>query len=156
MQDLSSHNDTITLPSTRPDEASSHSVPQATTQVHAEPQSPSMLTRSRDSRSSKSSDQSHQARILESSVELGTHTINVKILPKFFEVCINIGNHEIRHQELDITDVTTDAELFSMIWQKYNASRGIGFRRLFLKPRNVHFVLVRLACQLAKHGANPL
>lgn len=80
--------------------------------------------------------------MIQSSLELGSHTINVKVLPKFFEVCINIGNHEIDHQELDISEVTTDAELFSMIWNQYNASRGIGFRRLFLKPRNVHFVLV--------------
>ena len=70
------------------------------------------------------------------------HIVNIGFSPKYFEVCINIGNYAIRHHEINISHVTSDSELFELIWDKYNESRGIGLRRLFLRPRNVHFVMV--------------
>ncbi|EHK97569.1 hypothetical protein M7I_6657 [Glarea lozoyensis 74030] len=70
-----------------------------------------------------------------------SHIVHVTTSPKFFEVCINIGNFAIEHHEVDISHVSSDSELFALIWDKYNSSRGIGLRRLFLRPRNVDFVM---------------
>lgn len=75
------------------------------------------------------------------------HILNVTFSPRYFEVCINIGNYAIDHHEIDISRVTSDGELFELIWDKYNCSRGFSLRRLFLRPRDVHFVMV---------GASPL
>jgi len=71
-----------------------------------------------------------------------THIVNIAFSPKYFEVCVNIGNYAIDHHEIDISRVNSDSELFELIWDKYNSSRSIGLRRLFLRPRNVHFVMV--------------
>lgn len=60
----------------------------------------------------------------------------------FFEVCTNVGKHKINHHEIDISQVDSDNELFKKIWERYNTSRGVGLRRLFLRPSNVHFVEV--------------
>ena len=62
--------------------------------------------------------------------------------PKYFEVCINAGNHAVDHYELDISESTSDGALFVKIWEKYRMSRGFGLKRLFLRPRDVHFVMV--------------
>lgn len=62
---------------------------------------------------------------------------------KYFEVCVSTGNHAIDHHEVDISRINSDNELFEMIWDKYNISRGIGLRRLFLRPSDVNFVMVR-------------
>lgn len=71
-----------------------------------------------------------------------THIVNIDFTPKYFELCINIGNYAIDHHEIDISRVTSDGELFELIWDRYNSSRGIGLQRLFLRPRNVRFVMV--------------
>jgi hypothetical protein len=63
-------------------------------------------------------------------------------VPTYFEVCTNIGNYAVNHFELDISQAATDSELFEKIWDIYNRSRGFGIRRLFLRPRDVHFVMV--------------
>jgi hypothetical protein len=76
------------------------------------------------------------------SLSTATHIVNISFLPKYFEVCINLGNYAIDHYEIDISRVTSDSELFELIWDKYNLSRGIGLRRLFLRPRSIHFVMV--------------
>lgn len=55
---------------------------------------------------------------------------------------MNIGNYAIDHHEIDISNVESDSELFSRIWDRYNSSRGYGLRRIFLRPRNVDFVMV--------------
>jgi hypothetical protein len=68
---------------------------------------------------------------------------NLPVLnPRYFEVCVNTGNHKIDHFELDISNIRSDSELFEKIWDKYNASRGFGIRRFFLRPKDVHFVMV--------------
>jgi hypothetical protein len=76
------------------------------------------------------------------SLSEAAHVVDIAFSPRFFEVCINVGNHAIDHHEIDISRTTSDNELFELIWDKYNSSRGIGLRRLFLRPRSVHFVMV--------------
>ncbi|CVL06786.1 uncharacterized protein FMAN_11882 [Fusarium mangiferae] len=63
--------------------------------------------------------------------------LNVK---RFFEVCISMGNHAVRLEEIDLSSVHSDGALFKHIWNRYRQSRGFCMRRLFLKPRDVHFV----------------
>ncbi|KAH7335627.1 heterokaryon incompatibility protein-domain-containing protein [Pyrenochaeta sp. MPI-SDFR-AT-0127] len=79
------------------------------------------------------------------------HIVNVTFSPRYFEVCINIGNYAIDHHEIDISRVTSDGELFELIWDKYNCSRGFGLRRLFLRPRDVHFVMFSVS-RRTKYG----
>lgn len=71
-----------------------------------------------------------------------THVVEINFAPKYFEVCTNVGNYTVDHQELDISRVVSDNELFEMILDKYNSSRGLGLRRIFLRPKDVHFVMV--------------
>jgi hypothetical protein len=80
--------------------------------------------------------------VLGSSLSGASHIVNIASSHRYFEVCINIGNYAIDHYEINISHVTSDSELFELIWAKYNSSRGIGLRRLFLRPWNVHFVMV--------------
>jgi hypothetical protein len=70
------------------------------------------------------------------------YIVEIDLSPKYFEDCVNIGNYAISHHDIDISHVTSDGELFEMIWERYNSSRGVGLRRLFLQPKNVHFVMV--------------
>jgi hypothetical protein len=65
-----------------------------------------------------------------------------QISPKYFELCLSTSNHKVKHVELDITNITSDGGLFEKIWDGYNKHRGYGVRRYFLRPRDVHFVLV--------------
>jgi hypothetical protein len=80
---------------------------------------------------------------------IGTHLVSLtevtvdKRVPTYFEVCTNTGNYAVGHFELDISEAATDGELFEKIWDTYNQTRGFGIRRLFLRPRDVHFVMVR-------------
>ncbi|KAJ8116403.1 hypothetical protein OPT61_g2161 [Boeremia exigua] len=60
---------------------------------------------------------------------------------EFFEVCVSVGNHAIDHHEIDISRVDSDSELFELVWDRYNISRGRGLRRLFLRPSDVNFVM---------------
>ena len=62
---------------------------------------------------------------------------------QFFEVCVNTGNHAVRLKEIDLESVTSDRDLFERIWDRYSRSRGRGLRMVFLKPRDIHFVMVR-------------
>ncbi|KAL1801088.1 hypothetical protein ACET3X_001430 [Alternaria dauci] len=71
---------------------------------------------------------------------------------KYFEVCVSTGNHAIDHHEVDISRISSDSELFEMIWDKYNISRGIGLRRLFLRPSDVNFVMFSVS-QRNQYGA---
>lgn len=70
-----------------------------------------------------------------------THTVEITFTPKYFEVCINIGNYAIDNQEIDVSRVTSDNELFELIWNRCNSSRGGGLCRIFPRPRDVHFVM---------------
>ena len=80
--------------------------------------------------------------MLTHSLSSATHIVNVSFSPRYFEVCVNIGNYAIDHHEIGISRVTSDSELFELVWDKYNSSRGIGLRRLFLRPRSIDFVMV--------------
>jgi hypothetical protein len=60
----------------------------------------------------------------------------------FFELCVNTGFPNIKLSEIEITDVTSDAELFRRIYQEYRKIRAHRMRRIFIKPTNIHFVLV--------------
>lgn len=68
--------------------------------------------------------------------------------PKYFEVCVNTGGHAIGHIELDITKISTDSDLFKMVWNEYNLIRGYNIKRFVLKPCGIHFVMVRRIRQL--------
>jgi hypothetical protein len=68
--------------------------------------------------------------------------VDIVFRPKYFEICVSKGNYAIDHHEIDISRMTSDSELFELIWDKYNLSRGSGLRRLFLRPSDVNFVLV--------------
>jgi len=61
---------------------------------------------------------------------------------QFFELCINTGELSIKLGEINISRVTNDRELFRAISTKYREIRGFRIRRILLKPRNIHFVLV--------------
>ncbi|KAI1252351.1 hypothetical protein MGN70_006926 [Eutypa lata] len=80
-------------------------------------------------------------------VDAGAHSINVDgltgttYIPKYFEVCINAGNHAIYHHELDISHSNSAGELFAMIWDKYKTSRRSALKRILLRPKDVHFVM---------------
>jgi hypothetical protein len=70
------------------------------------------------------------------------HVVNIAFSVGYFEVCVSTGNHAVDHHEIDISRITSDSELFELIWDKYNLSRGMGLRRVFLRPRDVNFVMV--------------
>ena len=71
------------------------------------------------------------------------HIVDIPDTRKYFELCVNIGNYAIEHHEIDISDVTSDSELFRRIWDKYNLSRWKRiWRRIFFQPRTIHFVMV--------------
>jgi hypothetical protein len=78
--------------------------------------------------------------------------VNIAVSVGYFEVCVSKGNHAIDHHEIDISRITSDSELFELIWDKYNISRGSGLRRVFLRPRDVNFVMVSKAGRLT-HAA---
>ncbi|KAG4428249.1 hypothetical protein IFR05_016268 [Cadophora sp. M221] len=90
--------------------------------------------------------------VSDSSLPGTAHVVNIAFSPKFFEVCINIGNHAIDHHEINISHISSDGELFEMIWDKYNLSRGIGLRRFFLRPRSVDFVMFSVS-RRTQYGA---
>ena len=80
------------------------------------------------------------------------HVINIdNPVPKYFEVCINAGAHAVGHYELDISESTSDGALFVKIWEKYKMSKGFGLRRFFLRPRDVHFVMVIISLDPRKN-----
>jgi hypothetical protein len=49
------------------------------------------------------------------SLSRATHLINIAFSPRYFKVCINIGNYAIDHYEIDISHITSDSELFKLI-----------------------------------------
>jgi hypothetical protein len=68
--------------------------------------------------------------------------VQPKTVPQYFELCLNARNHKVKHVELDISNITSDGGLFERIWDIYNAHRGYGISWFFLRPNNVHFVVV--------------
>jgi len=61
---------------------------------------------------------------------------------KYFELCVNTGLLDIKLGEIDITDVTTDGQLFEKIRQRYERIRGHRMNRVFVRPTNIHYVKV--------------
>ena len=61
---------------------------------------------------------------------------------RFLEICVNTGDYTISLGEIDITTVATDGELFGRVAQSYRELRGAHFKRVFMKPANIHYVLV--------------
>ncbi len=82
--------------------------------------------------------------IVSSTITEAVHAVdfNYEYLAKFLEVCLDRPNYDIKHHEIEISKVGSDRELFEKIWDMYNSSRGIGLQRFFLRPRDVHFVVV--------------
>lgn len=64
--------------------------------------------------------------------------------PAFLELCVNTGEFTISLGEINITDVKGDIELFAKIRRRYRELRGTGWRRMLLKPVDVHFVRVSI------------
>jgi hypothetical protein len=60
----------------------------------------------------------------------------------FLELCVNTGELDISLGEIDVSNVTSDGELFRRIYQCYKEIRGHRMRRIFLKPVDVHFIHV--------------
>jgi hypothetical protein len=83
-----------------------------------------------------------------SSTHIGTGGSSVVTAPlvagekAFFELCVNTGLYNVNLGEINLKDVSTDAELFSRIYQEYKGIRGHRIRRTFVRPANIHFVLV--------------
>lgn len=63
---------------------------------------------------------------------------------RFFELCVNVSDLEVRLGELDITSVQGDTALFQSIHDRYHDLRAHRWQRVFMKPINIHFVLVRM------------
>jgi hypothetical protein len=61
---------------------------------------------------------------------------------RFFELCVNTGGYTITLGEIDVTDVQSDQELFFKIVEKHYNLRTPRFRRMLMKPVDVHFVFV--------------
>ncbi|CAN9212034.1 unnamed protein product [Alternaria alternata] len=61
---------------------------------------------------------------------------------QFFELCVDTyGSERATYlDEIDITKVQNDAELFHKIYESYKRLRGPRLRRLLLRPTHVHFV----------------
>jgi hypothetical protein len=67
-------------------------------------------------------------------------------IPKYFEVCVRVGEHAVHLGEINISSVRTDDQLFDKIWETYRDIRGSNcwarVRSWFLKPDDVFFVYV--------------
>lgn len=67
-------------------------------------------------------------------------------IPRYFELCISVGQHSVSLGEINITSVATDGQLFSKIWERYydikRSSFGFTIRGWFFKPDDVFFVHV--------------
>jgi hypothetical protein len=50
--------------------------------------------------------------------------------------------------------VASDGDLFQQIWDRHHHARGAGIRKIFLKPRDVHFVMVRFLTLPYHHHAS--
>ncbi|KAK4952821.1 transcriptional regulator swi6 [Elasticomyces elasticus] len=67
--------------------------------------------------------------------------------PAFFELCVRQSSHITRLGEICLSDgagrriVRSDADLFSLIRQRYNKLRRKGLYRFLRKPVSIHYVL---------------
>ncbi|KAI1206332.1 uncharacterized protein F4807DRAFT_463821 [Annulohypoxylon truncatum] len=64
---------------------------------------------------------------------------------KYLEVCVSSGRHTVSLGEVNISSVTSDAQLFDEIWKTYRGIKGTDWRTTlhnwFLEPDDVLFVL---------------
>ena len=68
---------------------------------------------------------------------------------KYFELCVNYGKWEKRLGEIDITNITTDEDLFCKIAEEYASIRGARSKALsLLEPADIHFVRVSFCSKL--------
>ncbi|KAF4448929.1 hypothetical protein FALBO_16736 [Fusarium albosuccineum] len=65
-------------------------------------------------------------------------------MPKFFELCVTVGQDSVNLKEISISAVTTDRQLFDKIWDSYHEIKTSSFaatvRGWFFKPSDVFFV----------------
>ena len=61
---------------------------------------------------------------------------------KFLELCINTGDFHKTLGEIDLSDCTSDGDMFAQIRNTYSSIRVAG-RRIFQRPVDIHFVQVR-------------
>ena len=68
---------------------------------------------------------------------------------KYFELCVNYGKWEKKLGEIDITNITTDEDLFCKIAEEYASIRGVRSKALsLLEPADIHFVRVSSCSRL--------
>ncbi|KAF5010966.1 hypothetical protein FDECE_2929 [Fusarium decemcellulare] len=67
-------------------------------------------------------------------------------MPKFFELCVTVGQDSVNLKEISISSVTTDRQLFERIWDSYREIKTSSFaatvRGWFFKASDVFFVHV--------------
>jgi hypothetical protein len=63
----------------------------------------------------------------------------------YFEICVNSGEYAVVLGEADVSSVKSDGELFDKIWSTYDRMRRSWLRKMFVKPRGIHFVYVSLS-----------
>ena len=61
-------------------------------------------------------------------------------IPQFLEICVNTGKWHKSLGEIDITHVSCDRELFTLIKQRYEEVRGHRTKFFFLEPARVEWV----------------
>ncbi|KAF2760195.1 hypothetical protein EJ05DRAFT_483965 [Pseudovirgaria hyperparasitica] len=64
---------------------------------------------------------------------------------RWFELCVDVGDYTTDHYEIDISQVSSDAELFRLIRERYKSAKRGFARQWLLKPRDVHFVLFSMS-----------
>lgn len=67
-------------------------------------------------------------------------------IPRYFELCVSVGQLSVSLVEINISSVATDSQLFSKIWESYHGIKKSSFRAAirdwFFKPDDVFFVHV--------------
>jgi hypothetical protein len=59
---------------------------------------------------------------------------------RFIELCVNTGEFQRQLAEIDVSDVSSDAQLFDRIREHYREVRSFRTKYFLLKPVDVHFV----------------
>ena len=67
---------------------------------------------------------------------------------QFLAICINTGQYITKLGEIELSTISKDGELFAKITDKYRQLRQFRIKRVFMRPVNVHIVLV---CMKSAH-----
>ena len=59
---------------------------------------------------------------------------------RFIELCVNTGEFQRQLAEIDISDVSSDGQLFDRIRERYREVRSFRTKYILLKPVDIHFV----------------